>query len=325
MADWFETRFREPVEGEALDPTFAARMRALVVEEWQADAGSTPSDHSDADDHEGDVLMLETEDRPTGDKPASPRRGLSGRWLLAAAAVAVIAVVGALLAAGGDDDNEMDTVVSTPTGDEPTDILSVEDFADLEPGRYVIDPDGDPSTPLRVTYEVTAEGWSQWIGAARFRDDGHVGLSITTVTNVVRDACRDHRPADPAIGPTVDDLAAALTQLVPFVVTSPPTDVTIQGYQGKHLALVVPDLEVSGGARNRRYTGCESGNLNSWIAPLLGGSYYGYGADPGHTEAFWILDVDGTRLVIETNESPDSPPQDLAERQAIFDSIRIEP
>ncbi|MGH9274694.1 MAG: hypothetical protein ACRDZU_08620 [Acidimicrobiales bacterium] len=33
---------------------------------------------------------------------------------------------------------------------------------------------------------------------------------------------------------------------------------------------------------------------------------------------FWILDVGGQRLVIETAE-------DIAERDAIFDSIRIEP
>ena len=42
-------------------------------------------------------------------------------------------------------------------------------------------------------------------------------------------------------------------------------------------------------------------------------------------EEFWILDVDGTRLVIETNHSPASPPEDVAEMRAILDSIRIEP
>ena len=43
MADWFETRFREPVDAGQPDPAFVARMRALVVEEWQADAGTTPA------------------------------------------------------------------------------------------------------------------------------------------------------------------------------------------------------------------------------------------------------------------------------------------
>ena len=58
------------------------------------------------------------------------------------------------------------TAPSDP-GATPTvqDIWAFEPFAPLEPGTYFIDPDLDPSTPLRVVYEVPAEGWSMWIGA----------------------------------------------------------------------------------------------------------------------------------------------------------------
>jgi len=78
-----------------------------------------------------------------------------------------------------------DTERAEPT---PTvqDIMALAPFAPLEPGTYLIDPDGDPSTPLRVVYEVPAEGWSMWIGAVQFADDGQGGVSITTVTNPVR-------------------------------------------------------------------------------------------------------------------------------------------
>jgi hypothetical protein len=31
-----------------------------------------------------------------------------------------------------------------------------------------------------------------WIGGAKFSDVGHVGVSITTVVNLVRDGCREH-------------------------------------------------------------------------------------------------------------------------------------
>jgi hypothetical protein len=66
-------------------------------------------------------------------------------------------------------------------------------------------------------HEVPAEGWLQWIGAVRFSTEtqGYVGVSIATVTNLVRDGCRDHRPADPSVGSSVDDLAAALAALAP--------------------------------------------------------------------------------------------------------------
>jgi hypothetical protein len=200
-------------------------------------------------------------------------------------------------------------------------------FAPLEPGTYFIDPDGDPSTPLRVVYEVPVEGWSQWIGATKFAEDGHVGVSITTVTNLVRHGCRDHSWADPPVGPSVDDLAAALADLAPFRMTSPPKDVTIYGYSGKRLELTVPDLPVEGEGDERRFTGCVEGKLKSWVAFVdtePGDAYYGY-TGPGYTEEFWILDVDGTRLMIVAERSPGSPPENLDEQRAILDSIRIEP
>jgi len=220
-----------------------------------------------------------------------------------------------------------------PSDPSPTptvqDVMELEKFAPLEPGTYFIDPDADPTTPLRVLYEVPVEGWSMWIGASKPADDGHVGVSITTVTNLVRHGCRDHSPADPPVGPSVDDLTTALSDLAPFEVTSPAKDVTIYGYSGKYLELTVPDLPVEGQGDDRRFTGCMEGTLKSWIAPTLvargGYAFYGYNVEPGRTEKFWILDVDGTRLVIEANWSPASPRKDVAEMRAILDSIRIKP
>jgi len=219
-----------------------------------------------------------------------------------------------------------------PSDESPTatvqDIMELEFFAPLDPGTYFIDPDLDPSTPLRVVYEVPFEGWSQWIGAAKSSDDGHVMVSIITVSNLVRHGCRDHSWADPPVGPSVDDLAAALADLAPFRVTSPPKDVTIYGYSGKHLELTVPDLPVEGQGDDRRFAGCIDGTLKSWVAFVdtaeEGDAYYGY-SGPGFREEFWILDVEGTRLMIEAGRSAGSPPKDIAELRAILDSIQIEP
>ena len=273
--------------------------------------------------------MLETEDHPTGHEPETPRRRAPGRWLLVAAVAAVVAVVGTLLvAAGGDDEDQVDTATSPPTTAPAQDVMEVratEGFADLEPGRYFVDPDGDDTTPLRVTYQVAAEGWSAWFGAVKFNDVGHSSVSITTVTNLVTDGCLDQTPLNPPVGPTVDDLATALTQLAPFEVTAPPTDVTLFGYPGKHLELTVPDMRVDSGAEDyHEFADCVDGELHSWISTNNDGSFYGY-EEAGHTEEFWILDVEGTRLVLVKGDTPASPAQDLAERDAIFDTIRIEP
>jgi hypothetical protein len=156
------------------------------------------------------------------------------------------------------------TPSSTPS---IADILKIGPLAPIESGTYFIDADTDPYTPLRVVYDIPAKGWSQWIGAAKFSDVGHVGVSITTVVNLVHDGCRDHSWADPPIGPSVNDLAAALAALAPFRVTSPPAEVTIYGYSGKHLELTVPELPVDGGGEHGHFTGCTDADLKSWVAP----------------------------------------------------------
>jgi hypothetical protein len=177
-----------------------------------------------------------------------------------------------------------------------------------------------------VVYEVAAHGWSQGTGAIKFANDevGHVAVTITNVTNLVRQGCHDHSLADPPVGPSIDDLATAMANLAPFRVTSPPTDVNVDGYSGKHLAWIVPNLPVHGPADAIQFKGCVSGDIKSWDANQANDPFYGY-TGPGYTEEFWILDVEGTRLVIAAERSAGSPPQALAEQQAILDSIRIEP
>ncbi|HEX7347809.1 MAG TPA: hypothetical protein VF253_13550 [Candidatus Limnocylindrales bacterium] len=206
--------------------------------------------------------------------------------------------------------------------------MELEPLGPIDAGTYFIDPDGDTSTPLRVVYDVAAEGWSEWIGAAKFSDVGHVGASITTVANLVTNGCTDHTWADPPVGPTVDDLAAALANLTPFDVTSPPTDVTRFGYGGKHLEWTVPDLPVVKVGDDAQFTDCYRAKLKSWVAFVdtaePGDAFYGY-TGPGYREEFWILDVEGTRLMIAAQTSAGSPSQDVAERDAILESIRIEP
>ncbi|MFN8234433.1 MAG: hypothetical protein U0V56_13540 [Actinomycetota bacterium] len=208
-----------------------------------------------------------------------------------------------------------------PSGTDTTPaVQDIMDFGWLGPvgsGTYFLDADIDP---LRVVYDIPAEGWSNWIGAAKFGpDDGHVAVSITTVVNLVANGCKDHLAAYPPVGPSVDDLATALAELAPFEVTTAPEDVTIYGYSGKHLELTVPDTP---------FDRCDDDGFSSWIAPVdgagLDGAFGGY-TGPGYTEEFWILDVEGTRLMITAGTSPGSPSEDLAEREDLLDSIRIEP
>jgi hypothetical protein len=264
-------------------------------------------------------------------------RGRRERKPHAAVVIAVVALVSLAAVAcsstsaerpAGEDPRTTGPSPVAPSDPSPTqtvrDVMELPN-APLEPGTYFIDPDSDASTPLRVVYGVPVEGWSPWFGAVKFAADEHVAVSITTVTNLVRHGCRDHSPADPPVGPTVDDLAAALAELAPFRVTSPPEDVTIYGYSGKHLELTVPDLPVGGDPADLRFIGCVDGDLYSWISPPNDeGAFSGY-TGPGYREEFWILDVEGTRLMIVAHRSAGAPREDLPELRAILDSIRIEP
>jgi hypothetical protein len=269
--------------------------------------------------------------------PAPEARRLAGdedrprplKWIAVAAVVALLALVGALTLLDADQNVETvppATQVPEPVG--PTDIRK--DPPGLQPGQYFIDPDGDPSTPLRVTFEVAAENWEQWIPVSKITDGPHIMLSITTVTNLTTDACLDPTPKDPPVGPSVDDLATALSQLPPFEVTAPPSDVTFLGYEGKHLELTVPYPEADDSPVEPSFSACQDG-FHSWISPLLGSvpaesAHAAYnGPEIGLTEEFWILDAEGTRLVIVANTSPGAPPEWVAERQDIIDSIQIQP
>jgi hypothetical protein len=226
----------------------------------------------------------------------------------------------------GDDTASKPTsapTTATPPADVQ-DVMSLVDFEALDPGTYSIDPDGDPATPLRATFEVPA-GWQQWTGAVKFDDLGHVAVSIIDVTNLVRHGCDDHRPADPPVGPTVDDLADALNNLAPFEVTAAPRDVEMLGHRGTYLQWTVPEITVTGSSDHREFVGCVEGQLHSWIDAIGGESFYGYNEEPGRHEDFWILDVDSTRLVIAATWSPASPPASVAEMRAIIDSIRLQP
>ena len=346
----------------APDPLRAEKLRRLLharLERGSQDEPVVPiqdapmsmrSVDAEPDDREGSIIMLEIEALPTGDQAALPRRRSPNGWrMAAAAAVAVIAIVGALLVApGGDEATPIGTAAATPTTAIPTTAIPTTAAPARDalgssrgPGRYFVDPDGDDATPLRVTFQTASGGFGSWFGWGNYlpEADGFTALSITTVTNLVSDGCRDHTPLDPPVGPTVDDLAIALSQLAPFEVTAPPTDVALFGYQGKHLELTVPDLPSTdfSGRNDAQFTDCVDGEIHSWISPindlsfgLLGhsspppGHFQAY-QTPGQTEEFWILDVDGTRVVLVSFDTPNAPADDIAERDAIFDTIRMEP
>jgi hypothetical protein len=122
----------------------------------------------------------------------------------------------------------------------------------------------------------------------------------------------------PRVGPTVDDLATALVeQAGPGA--SPPVSVTVGGHPGKKVELAIPE--------NLDVTTCDSDG----DYPIFGRfvSDGGFGAQPythgnGQHDAIYIVDVDGTRQVIDAMYLPNASAADRAEQDQIIASIRFE-
>jgi hypothetical protein len=119
-------------------------------------------------------------------------------------------------------------------------------------------------------------------------------------------------------------MATALAELEPFELTKPPTAVTVFGFSGKYLELTVPDIAFEATEDDTVFPDCEDGELWSWIGAPLSFAFHGY-TQPGAVEEFWLLDVDGQRLMIVAATSPGSSDGDLAELRSVLDSIEIVP
>jgi hypothetical protein len=185
-------------------------------------------------------------------------------------------------------------------------------LAILDPGTYVLDlfpvdlafdiPDGDPPgwhvgesnadsaivlwfTPPEITYE----------------------FAFSTADNVYVDPCNAAAGEfEPPIGPSVDDLVAALLNMPEFEVTA-PVDVTVGAFRGKEIELTALD---------------SGGDCPEVIAFRAGDE--DYDLEPGRSLRLQILDVDGVRIVIRIVEPAERDAAVAAELQQILDSIRIE-
>ena len=166
------------------------------------------------------------------------------------------------------------------------------------------------SASIPVTFSApedwtVAEGWSAY--------GEHSGVLFDEVGDIYSDGCQ-WGLVDPPPGPTVDDLAAAWTN-VPELGATPAVDVTVDGHGGKQFELTVPDYT----ARE-----CRGQQFGLYQLPSETGEAPGYWAQgPNYQFKVWVVDVDGTRLVIGSGTFPSTSPQELAIRDEVLASIQI--
>ena len=183
----------------------------------------------------------------------------------------------------------------------------------FEPGTYVI---GDPFE-LDVTVRFPTAGWRVWGSAITSKvapyykispDPPGLGVILSQVDNVYANACKtSERLLDPPLGPSVDDLVQALSSQ-PYTDATAATDVVISGYSGKH-------FEYSFTMDN---PGCPA--LARW--PTQSGDRQ---AIPTERDELWILDIDGTRLVIDLFSFPATDKALIEEARQIVGTMIIAP
>jgi hypothetical protein len=233
---------------------------------------------------------------------------------LAAAAVVVAALLGFnYLVAPNIGVSGPGDPTPTPTAPDPS-PENMPGSGALDPGAYRITDES--YTPVELVITVPAGWHASDTGAVGKNKDslGELGMAAFVVTHVYGDAC-DSEGTLTEIGPTADDLVAALVAEQNVDVTG-PTDVTIDGYPARGLDLAFPpglDVDTCRNPGLNIQIWADEAEINFFAIPV------------GHTASVYVADIDGQRVVITTDTGPEATEEDIAERDAIVDSIRIVP
>jgi len=214
------------------------------------------------------------------------------------------------LASAPDDSTPSDTSDST---DGPIDLVDL--VGALEPGTYSLAVWGETqANPLPRAIVEVPEGY--FSNGGYVIDAGHAAqdpeefgvVQVWRVDQVLADPCRRRTAAD--AGPTVDDLARALgRQSGP---STRPDPVVLDGHPGLAMEVTVPTTT--------DLTECPDGYYPLWMAKP---DQYQSHSDPGVVHHLWILDVDGTRLVVVASTYPDQNPGQDEELIAMAESIHF--
>jgi hypothetical protein len=166
-------------------------------------------------------------------------------------------------------------------------------------------------SPIQVLVTLP-DGWSRgdWVV---IKKAAHLGLF--PVANVYADPCHwSGTLPEPPVGPTVEELATALVDQPMRNATA--ADITLDGYGGELVRMSVPE-DIS-------FADCDDGLFTSWSeAGSDAHSRYAHG--PGELEDVNIINVEGTRVVIDAAHMPITSAADLAELEAMVASIDIQP
>ncbi len=249
---------------------------------------------------------------------------------LGAAAVVVALVIGAQVlgppAPGGVGAAPSPTLTPTPVSTTWTGIPK---------GPLVVTGTDDP---VSVTLDFTSPGWIGMpeVDAVGKDDDGldppeTTGVALLawawpagTRFKVYGDPCQwlTTIPETPATTP--DEIAAALAAQASRDATT-PVDVTVGGYAGKTVTLHVPmSYEVPGATREEEFADCDQDDFASYGLEGSETENVRHHQGPGQVDELWILDVNGSIVILDAMYGPAAPAQLVDEMRALAESATFE-
>jgi len=202
----------------------------------------------------------------------------------------------------------------------------------LEAGRYRIQPSiGSPT--LAIVADIPA-GWTSEFPDFRALtgpEGGDEGVAIVFLVadGLFSDPCHwdldgtgaGSQPGDVEVGPTVDDLVAALRSQPQAYLASTPVPVTFGAFEGTELELQLPgkdalstcDIEPGDSLPGSYFV--FSGEEAGWF----------YGQGPDNRWQLFIVDVGGTRLITLLSYFEGTRQADLEAARAIVESFEFTP
>lgn len=204
---------------------------------------------------------------------------------------------------------------SSALGSAPVSFADSEGGSRLEPGTYVLNystiagPEAFPT--LAFTFTLPA-GWDRVVIDGLAWNDKGMRLGFAIVDNLFVDPCDPVLGLrDPPVGASVDDLATALASLPGVSITETEFD-RYFGFPGVHLVLASTTDPLACPREEAR------------LAHTLGFPGFIAAMGAGEHHELWILQVEGTRVVIHSASSAEAAADARAELQTVIDSIEIE-
>ena len=213
---------------------------------------------------------------PSASAPTRMRRALP--WVIAAGAGMVAIALGAMY---------VDAVTEPDAVTTPLPLLSEHKDGTLDPGKYVVDNFGAPSSATMAPVLQVPDGYFTTDGSGVMASPYQV-VALWDIESVYTHPC-DPGGYPKAVGPSVADLANALAAQ-PMRDGTDPVAVTIGGYDGLYVELSTP-VDISTCREGFDDLGARFNYFYSWPGRQDHAT--------GWMDLIWIVDVQGQRITFD--------------------------